>query len=84
MKRNGNSCEEPGAPEPLAAGRIPGAAEDGPRKAAWRCLERLEKPLCELEQLADQLGPDEELAWRLREIERFLEKAAAELREVVG
>lgn len=51
--------------------------------AAWRCLERLEKPISELEHLAERLGPDEEVAWRLRAIERMVERAAAELRDVV-
>jgi len=45
---------------------------------------RLEKPLAELEHLAQTNGADDELGWRLKAIVRMIELAAAELDELAG
>jgi hypothetical protein len=50
--------------------------------AARIASERLEKPLCELQQLRRDVG--EELELRLEDIEGMVERAAGELRRVVG
>ena len=48
--------------------------------AARICLERLEKPLLELERLSQEAG---ELHARLERVERMLDRAAGELRRIV-
>lgn len=53
------------------------------REAARLCLVRLEKPLADIEQLA-QSARDGELARRLTAIARMVELAASELDELAG